>query len=184
LAARGIHRLIETQGVELKKSLSERKAGLKALDAMVNAESALGTILFGVAPDGTVVGLTGNLDQAQRSLAQEIRQKFCPAVSVEIDVVLCEGKQLLVVEGKRERHVPLCEYDGRAFIREGSQNRQLELSEKLAIIRRRDRDQHPGPWRCDKCGSTAMQFTGGVFDGEKWTRSYECECGGVWWPAT
>jgi len=62
-----IHQLIETQGVERKKSLSERKAGLKALDAMVNSESATGTVIFGVAPDGTVVGLGGDLDQAQRS---------------------------------------------------------------------------------------------------------------------
>jgi predicted HTH transcriptional regulator len=180
--ARDIRQLIETQGVECKKSLAERKEGLKALNAMVNADSAEGVVLFGVAPDGTAVGLDGDLDQAQRALAQEMRSKFSPAVSFEIALVPHEGEQILVLAGKRETHVPLCEYDGRAFIREGSQKRQLDLPEKLSIIRGRDRSQHPGPWRCDICGATAMQYSGGVFDGQKWTHSYECECGGEWWP--
>ena len=184
MTTRDIRRLIETQEVERKKSLAQRRPGLKALDAMVNADSAVGTIVFGVAPDGAVVGVTGDLDQAQRSLAQEIRSKFSPPITIEITVLPCEDKNLLVVDGRREPSVPLCEYDGRAYIREGSQDRQLNLGEKLEIIRRRDRDQHPGPWRCNKCGSTAMHFEGSVFDGEKWIRSYKCECGGEWWPPT
>lgn len=184
MTPRDIHRLIETQGVERKKSLAERNAGLEALNAMVNADSATGCVLFGVGPDGDVVGLKGDLDQAQRSLAQHIRAKFSPSIAFEVSACECDGLWVLALEGKRERNVPLCEYDGRAFIREGSEKRQLTLDEKLALIRLRDRDQHPGPWRCDKCGDTAMHFEGAVFDGEKLTRTYDCECGGEWWPAT
>jgi predicted HTH transcriptional regulator len=180
-----LRRLIETQGVERKKSLSERREGLKSLNAMVNADSATGLVLFGVAPDGVVAGIEpGDHDKAQRSLAQHIRQKFAPSVSFEIDALDCEGKCVLAVRGRREATTPLCEYDGKAFIREGSINRQLDLSEKLAIIRRRDRDQHPGPWRCDRCGSWVGQFQSVVFDGKSLRRTYECDCGGQFWPAT
>lgn len=179
-----IQRLIETQGVERKQSLAERNEGCKSLNAMVNACSAQGLVLFGVGPDGSVVGIDGDVDQAQRSLSQHIRAKFLPAISFELEAADCDGKWVLVLEGKREPHVPLCEYDGRAYIREGSEKRQLTLPEKLQIVRHRDRNQHNGPWRCDKCGATAMHFSGAVFDGQNWTRSYECECGGEWWPAT
>jgi predicted HTH transcriptional regulator len=173
----------ETQALECKKSLAERTAGLKALNAMVNADSGRGTLVFGVAPDMTVVGLTGNLDQAQRSLSQHIREKFFPAVTFEIRVAESEGRRTLAIDARRAPDVPLCEYDGRAFIREGSEDRQLDLAEKLAIFRRRSRDHHPGPWKCDKCGATAMVFMSGSFDGKKWTRNCNCECGGEWWPA-
>jgi predicted HTH transcriptional regulator len=176
--------LIETQGVERKRSLAERTAGLKALNAMVNAGSASGCVLFGVGPDGSVVGVPGDVDAAQRSLTQHIHAKFSPPISVQIFAVECDGRWVLVLQGERLPGVSLCEYDGRAFIREGSEMRLLALSEKLALIRRRDRDQHPGPWRCDRCGSMAMQVLSAVYDGEWFTRSYECECGGEWWPAT
>jgi predicted HTH transcriptional regulator len=179
-----VRQLVETQGVERKQSLAERNEGLKSLNAMVNAESARGQVLFGVAPDGALVGLDVDLDQAQLSLSQHIRAKFSPPISVEIEAVECDGKWVLVLVGQRDPSVPLCEYDGRAFIREGSERHQLTLSEKLALIKRRDRDQHRGPWRCDKCGDTTMEYIGAVFDGEKWTRTYECECSGEWWPAT
>lgn len=175
---------IETQGVERKQSLSEKREGLESLNAMVNADSATGEVVFGVAPDGTVVGIEpGDPDKAQCSLAQHIRDKFHPSIRFEIEAVECEGKYVLLVHAKREPQVPLCEYDGRAFIREGSAKRQLQLSEKLQIIRCRDRDQHPGPWQCDKCGSLVGQLQAFVFDGNSARRTYECECGGEYRPA-
>jgi len=180
-----VYRLIETQGVERKQSLSEKKKGFESLNAMVNADAAAGQVIFGVAPDGAIVGIElGDVDKAQRSLAQHIRDKFCPAINFEIEAVDCNGKWVLIVRGKREPHVPLCEYDGKAYIREGSVTRQLQLTEKLRIIRYRDRDQHPGPWRCDKCGSLVGQFYGTVFDGKTMRRTYKCACGGEYWPAT
>jgi predicted HTH transcriptional regulator len=180
-----LHRLIETQGVERKRSLAERREGLEALDAMVNADAATGHVLFGVDPEGNAIGIEpGNADKAQRSLAQHIRDQFHPAVNVEIGAVDCDGKWVLVVSGRRDRSVPLVEYDGRAFIREGSITRQLDLTEKLRIIRHRDRDQHPGPWKCDKCGSLVGQLFAVVFDGTTMRKTYECHCGGQYWPAT
>lgn len=185
MTAEQIRRLIETQGVERKKSLSEKREGCESLNAMVNADSAAGVVLFGVAPDGVVTGIEpGDHDKAQRSLAQHIQTMFSPSISIEINALDCEGKCILAVRGERDRRVPLCEYDGRAFIREGSTNRQLTLPQKLAIIRRRDREQHPGPWKCDKCGSLVGQSQAMVYDGTSLRRTYECDCGGEYWPAT
>jgi predicted HTH transcriptional regulator len=180
-----LYRLIETQRVERKRSLSEKREGLESVNAMVNADSASGQILFGVAPNGTVVGIEpGDADKAQRSLAQHIRDKFDPPIRFEIQAVDCEGKDGLAVSARREPHVPLCEYNGRAYIREGSEKRQLKLAEKLHIIRCRDRGQHTGPWKCSKCGAFTGQLISVVFDGQRMERDYGCRCGGEYWPAT
>ena len=180
-----IRKLIETQGLECKNSLSLRKEGLQSLNAMVNADSATGHVLFGVAPDGTVSGIEpGKLDKAQCSLVQQIGDQFRPRIVAEMKILDCEGRLILVVRATRDPKVPLHEYDGRAFIREGSVSRQLELPEKLQIIRRRSRDQHVGPWRCDKCGMWVGEFRSFEFDGKCMKKRYDCECGGEFWPDT
>ncbi len=177
-------RLIETQTVERKSTLGEKREALESLDAMINAETAAGAVLFGVAPDGKVVGIEqGNADTAQMSLAAHIRQKFSPAITFEIHALEHDGRRVLVLQGKRDHSVPLVEYDGRAYLREGSANRQLALPEKLQIIRRRDRAQHPGPWRCDRCGSWVGQLISYEISDLGMTRTYSCGCGGEYWPA-
>jgi len=180
-----VRHLVETQGVERKQSLSEKKEGLASLNAMVNADSAVGVVLFGVSPHGAIVGVEpGDVDKAQRSLAQHIRAKFSPAVCFEIEAVDCDGKWIVAVRAERDRRVPLLEYDGRAYIREGSGKRQLELAEKLQIIHRRNRDSHSGPWRCDRCGSLVGQLVSVESDGQTMRKTYGCDCGGEYWPVT
>ena len=128
-----LSQLGESQAVEFKRSLASRGDGMKALDAMVNTDSAEGTVLFGVDDDGTPVGVeAGNLDQVQLGLAQHIRSKFDPAIRVTIETLECEGRTLIAIHGVRPQTVPYHEYDGRAFIREGSSNRQLALKDKNA----------------------------------------------------
>lgn len=126
----------ETQTVERKKTLNERDAGLESLCGMVNAVTAKGSVEFGVAPDGTVVGLTGNLDTAQRSLQQAIAANFQPpGLPHEIHLQVHAGAQYVVVSALRPARVPFYEYSGRAFIREGSITRQLTLDEKRERLR-------------------------------------------------
>lgn len=178
-------RLIETQTVERKSSLAERREGLEALDAMINADVGRGVVLFGVRPTGEVVGIEeGNADTAQRSLADHIRHKFSPQITFEIQVVERPGRPVLVISGTRDPSVPLVEYDGRAFIREGPSQRQLTLPQKLQIIRRRDRSQHPGPWRCDRCGSWVGHLVSYELSDGGLKANYSCGCGGEYWPAT
>jgi predicted HTH transcriptional regulator len=175
---------VETQCVEFKRSLSLQREGLEALDGMINAEPARGVVIFGVAPDRRVVGVEqGDLDQAQRSLVQHIGARFDPPIQVVIELAEVEGKALLVVSATRHRGVPYHEYDGRAFIREGTACRQLSLQEKQYLQRSRDRDLHPGPWKCDRCGSVAGLLISMAITDRGVSRTYKCGCGGEFWPA-
>jgi len=180
LVARG-----EGQTTEFKTSLSSRREGLEALCAMVNSDCAKGTVLFGVAPDGTICGVeSGNLDSAQCSLSQAINQGFAPSLQPEIQVTEIEGKQLIVLTAERVRSVPYHEYDGRAWIRQGSEKRQLTLSEKDQIRRSRDRASHSGPWKCDRCGSCVGQLFSIEMTNDGMKKNYDCPCGGQFWPCT
>ncbi len=155
---------------------------------MVNAEPAQGVVVFGIDPDGSVVGVEkGNLDTAQRTLTEHVRQKFEPPLGHSIDVVEVDGdRHLLILNAHRERSVPFHEYDGVAYAREGSTSRKLTLAEKKALTKRRDRDSHPGPWMCDGCRTFVQILNADVFtftaQGMTRTRGYRCECGGEYWP--
>jgi predicted HTH transcriptional regulator len=174
----------ESQTLEFKKSLRLANDGLQSLCGMVNSDQGQGQILFGVSPDGALVGVEpGNPDKAQLSLLQKIQSKFDPQLVVNIELLHASGRAFLLLIAQRDSRTPFHEYDGRAFIREGSATRQLSLSEKQSLFRRRSRDQHTGPWKCDKCGSYAGVLSIMVVTDEGISKSYACHCGGEYWPA-
>lgn len=178
-----VRKLAEVQTVEFKKSLSLRKEALKALCGMINSDSAAGTVLFGVSPDGSISGIEpGNLDSAQKKLVQNVRQKFDPPVVCNIEVLECEDKYLIRLKADRALGVSYHEYDGRAYIREGSTTRQLSYDEKQQLSKKRNRDQHNGPWRCDRCGSVVGMLFSMVVTDQGVKKSYDCRCGGEFWP--
>ena len=123
----------ETQSVEFKKSLSQTKEGCKTICGMLNAEVDAGMVLFGISPENEVIGIGGNLDSAQRSLVQHIQQKYDPSIKVSIQIEEYEGKKILILSAKRSNDVSYYEYDGRAFIREGSTTRHLSIQEKESL---------------------------------------------------
>jgi len=179
-----IRNLGETQTVEFKKSLSSQKEALKALCGMINSDSATGAVLFGVSPDGSISGIEpGNLDSAQKTLAQNVQHKFDPSLICTIEVLECEGKHLMVLKADRASGVAYHEYDGRAYIREGSTARQLSYDEKQQLSKRRNRDQHNGPWKCDRCGSFVGMLSSIIITDQRAKKSYDCPCGGEYWPA-
>jgi predicted HTH transcriptional regulator len=140
--------------------------------------------LFGVSPDGTIVGVEpGNRDTAQLSLIQHLRDKLDPQIPISVELVDMEGKVVVALSSKRPPSVPIVEYGGRAFIREGSSTRVLSLQERASLLRRRNRDNHPGPWRCDRCGTVAGMLASIAVTDRGVERSYNCGCGGEWWPA-
>ena len=175
----------ESQTLEFKRSLRLRREGLEALCAMVNADSAFGIVIFGVENNGSVCGIEqGNLDQTQRSLSQAIDSGFDPPIAVQIEIGELNDRQILVLRAERSRSVPYHEYDGRAWIRQGTETRRLTLSQRQQLERRRNRDLHPGPWRCDRCGTSVLQLISGEFTNEGIVRTYRCSCGGEFWPVT
>ena len=175
----------EGQKTEFKKSLSLKREAMEALCAMVNGDAASGSVIFGVADDGTVCGVEpGNLDTAQRSLLQSIQSTFEPPLKVEIFLEELEGKHLLVITAQRSRNIPYHEYNGKAWIRQGSEKRPLTLAEKDHIRRTRDRDFHSGPWKCDRCGTWVGQLISVTVTADGPKKTYDCHCGGQFWPST
>jgi len=175
----------EGQTIEFKKSLALRREGLEALCAMVNSDFAHGNVIFGIDPSGNVVGVeAGNLDKAQRTLSQAIIDGFDPPLNPEIWVETSEDKSVILVAAKRLSTVPYHEYAGRAWIRQGSENSQLTLAEKNHLRRSRDRAHHPGPWKCDRCGSIVVQLISVKFTDKGIEKTYNCDCGGEFWPAS
>ncbi len=174
----------ETQSVEFKKSLGLQKEAMEALCGMLNTEGGRGKIIFGIGPDLEVIGIEpGNLDSAQRTLSQTIKQKFDPPIIANIQVISCENVNLILVEAQRSRDVPYHECDGRAFIRQGSERRQLSFDEKQSLGRKRNRALHNGPWLCDKCGAIVTgPLNISVITDQGVTKSYDCQCGGEFWP--
>ncbi len=175
----------EGQTREFKNSLSLRRQALDALCAMVNADTAQGTVIFGVAPDGTVSGVEdGNMDSAQRSLTQAIITGFDPPLQPQVEIAQLSGKTLVVLTARRLPSVPYHEYEGRAWIRQGSENRRLGVSEKDALQKKRNRSQHLGPWKCDRCGRGVGQLIGVKITESGMERIYDCSCSGEFWPCT
>lgn len=172
----------EGQTLEFKKSLSQCDRGLQALCGMINAAPAEGAVWFGVNDDGLPVGIeVGDLDSAQRKLSQKLR-KFEPPVQATIEVLEFNEKTLMRVSCARCRSIPFHEYDGRAYVREGSTVRRLRLAEKQMLRAQRNRDQHPGPWKCNKCGALVLQLLSIAVTEHGMTRTYKCDCGGEYWP--
>ena len=175
----------ESQTLEFKETLSLQKKGMESLCAMVNSGSAQGEVVFGIRRDGAVCGVEpGNLDSAQRSLGQAIRDKFDPPLIVHIETKELHGKTVLALRAERSRHVPYHEFDGRVWIREGTTNRVLSLAEKQSLTSKRNRDKHPGPWGCDKCGSMVGALFSYEVTAEGMKKTYKCGCGGEYWPVS
>lgn len=173
----------ESQELEFKKSLAKMDEGLQSLCGMLNTDKGQGTIIFGIAPDGQLVGVEpGNLDKAQQSLVSKIKSKFDPAIIPDIKVQTFTSKNIVKITANRDKKVPYHEYDGRAWIREGTVTRQLNLSEKQQMQKRRDRDNHNGPWMCNKCGSFVGSLVQMVVTDRGVHKSYSCNCGGEFWP--
>ena len=174
----------ESQVFERKRSLGLRREGLETLCGMINAEVAHGSVVFGIGPDGQIVGVEpGDIDKAQLSLSQVIGNKFDPPIQCTMRVLEIQEKRVLILAARRNRDVPYHEFDGRAFIREGTATRQLTLNEKQSLQRWRNRDLHTGPWRCDNCGSWVGMLSSIVVTDQGVRKSYACNCGGEFWPA-
>ena len=174
----------ESQVYERKRSLGHQDDGLESLCGMINAEAAEGTVAFGIDPGGEIVGVEpGDLDSAQRSLSHKIINKFDPPIQHTIRVPELQGKRVFVVKAQRNRNIPYHEFNGRAFIREGTVTRRLTLDEKQSLQRQRNRDLHTGPWKCNRCGSCVGMLASVAITDQGVRKSYGCNCGGEYWPS-
>ena len=120
----------ESENVELKKSLAELKQGLISMVAILNKHGA-GELWFGVAPNGSVVGLDAN-EKTLRDVSQTIGSHIEPRLYPHIELVQLGGKSCL--------HITFCGQEmpyfayGRTYMRVADEDRQLTARELENII--------------------------------------------------
>jgi ATP-dependent DNA helicase RecG len=126
----------ENETVEFKKSLSQLKAGLVSIAAILNKHGA-GKLWFGMSNDGKAVGLETNektLRDLSQSIAAHIEPRIFPHVSIEtIDKATCIK---VTFSGK---DAPYFAY-GRAYMRVADEDRQLSSKELENLILARNRE--------------------------------------------
>ena len=112
----------ETEFIEFKTSLGQLSRGLESIVAMLNKHGK-GTIYFGVADNGDVVGLTiGN--KTIKDVSDAINSRIKPHIIPNIKPEVFEGKIVLTVEFEG-RDKPYSA-DGDYFIRSGNENKKME----------------------------------------------------------
>ncbi|MGI8554177.1 MAG: AlbA family DNA-binding domain-containing protein, partial [Dehalococcoidia bacterium] len=106
----------ESEIVEFKRSTGERREGARALCSMLNHRG--GRVLFGVEPDGRVIGQqVGN--QTLEDVAQEMQEVDPPAFPSIDRVDLANGRAVLVVTVSTGQNRPYS-YRGQAYRRVGN----------------------------------------------------------------
>ena len=116
----------ETETQEFKTSLAELDKGILALAAMLN-KSGKGKVYFGVADDGTVVGLKNYLGKETiKKIGVRISEAIQPTVIPKIYFENYGDETIIVVEveGYNKPYAASGEYR----IRVGSENKKLEPS--------------------------------------------------------
>jgi predicted HTH transcriptional regulator len=164
----------ESQTYERKLD-AQWQQGLKGICAMLNT-SGRGTLACGVRHDGAVVGVTGDLDAVMRGRSQTIRAKFDPAITThQWHVIAHPDGNVLVLQAERSPSAGVHSYDGRLFVREGASNRQLTVTEALALERSRAAGPLIGPHICPTCGyrsALGMQIGGTITIGRRGIESW------------
>ena len=124
----------ENEAVEFKKSLSQLDKGLKSLSAMLNADGK-GTVYFGVNKDGEVnrkVVLGKNTFTEIRKAAAEL---IDPEISLDLRGETTEdGIPYIIMYA--EAPEPPYAYDGRFYIRRGTDDEPLSVREIKEMILR------------------------------------------------
>lgn len=115
----------ESETLEFKRSTGELRSGMQALTALLNHRG--GRVLFGVEPDGRVVGQHVS-DQTLRDIAAEVGQVEPPAFPAVERLPVGDGREVLVLSVSQGAGAPY-RHRGTAYKRVGSVNHTLSADE-------------------------------------------------------
>jgi ATP-dependent DNA helicase RecG len=115
----------ESETLEFKRSTGEVRAAMHALSALLNHRG--GRVLFGVEPDGRVVGQQVS-DRTLEDVAAEVGQIEPPAFPAVERVPVADGREVLVVSVSQGAGAPY-RHRGTAYKRIGNVNRELSADE-------------------------------------------------------
>jgi len=124
----------ELESTEFKSSLSDPDDVGQTLVAFANGlkNSPRGYLLLGVENDGSILGISDDLDAVQCRLAELCRSGCYPPFISGIYPVEIDNKTVVVVEVHKSDSRPH-RYRGRCFVRVGPTTRQATLDEELRI---------------------------------------------------
>jgi len=117
----------EGQSTEFKKSFAEQNAAIESLCAFSHSRG--GVVLFGVKDTGDVVGVTIGQNTLE-GFANEVRQNTSPPLAPELDVVLVDGKTIVIAEVGASPQSQLRYAFGRPFMRVGRSTHVMSPEEQ------------------------------------------------------
>lgn len=115
----------EDETMEFKKSTSEMQEAMVSMCAMLNKHGR-GTILFGVAPNGELLGLDVAQDTL-RNISMRVYESITPRIIPSVNAVSAEGKEFIEVTFKGEERPYSCK--GTYYIRSADEDRLLPAGE-------------------------------------------------------
>jgi len=98
--------MLESQSLEYKREYNQKAQD--TMLALLNTDG--GTLYVGVSDDGAVYGVSGNIDEEVRSIANSFRDSVTPDPSgyFRIEPELRDGRHIIVVTIERGSAIPYC----------------------------------------------------------------------------
>lgn len=128
----------ESETLELKRTTGERREAARTVCAMLNHRG--GRVLFGVEPDGRVLGQQVS-DHTIEEVAQELYQLDPPAFPSIERVPLGNGREVLVVSVSTGQNRPYS-YRGQAYRRVGNTSPAMSRDEYNRMLLERVHGEH------------------------------------------
>lgn len=123
-------KLIESETLELKTSLSELNDIIETITAFANVKG--GELYIGINPNGKVVGVSVGANTIE-NLASDIRRDTDPSVFPNIDVVRIKNKDVIKITVQEFPIKPVFA-KGKVFIRVGKSNQKASADEIRKLI--------------------------------------------------
>lgn len=141
----------ESERVEWKQSQADTSDILHAACSLANdlADSRRpGYLVLGIANDGRIVGLPGDLDQEQQKLANRLSStRLLPTPTYNMEAVERDDRSLLIVRIDPYPVPPVVTVDGTAWIRRGTITERAREADLLRLRERRPENRQPFDYR-------------------------------------
>ncbi len=121
----------ENRGIEFKTADVRPEGLAREITAFSNTNG--GTVLVGIDDDGSIIGVSSR-DNIEEWAANVVRNNIVPSTSPEINLVSCQGKQVLWIEVPRGVNKSYQTIDGKYWIRVGSTNRMATKEELSRLL--------------------------------------------------
>src|SRR3989338_382472 len=142
---------MENETREYKKSTSLLKEAIISIVAILNKHK-MGEVYFGIKNDGEVIGQEVS-DATLREISKAVSDYIEPKIFPKIESLIIKGKSCVRIEFEG-KEIPYLAY-GRAYIRTGTENKQLSLKELENIILNKNRERMR--WDNQACEKASLE---------------------------